>query len=130
MIRSPATPGRTGPPWCRRRALVTCARPRIKVTTAEAVARAGIKMSKKFNTESTSHGGLRIRPKIIDRIHNQWCRDNGYPVRKPTSPQAQRRKTSSHKLRAQAGVQSQRAPEPGNRNKDERAQAPGYKLPG
>ena len=27
------------------------------------------------------HGGARKRPQIIDDIHDQWCRDNGYPVR-------------------------------------------------
>ena len=35
-------------------------------------------MSKKFNTKNTKHGGLRIRPAIIDQIHEQWCLDNGY----------------------------------------------------
>ena len=119
MIPCPVRRGPTGPPWCRSPELVTCARPLSRAIAAATVARAGIKMSKKFNTESIK----------IKKFHDQWCRDNGYPVPKPTSSQAQRRKNSSHKLRAQAGVQSQRAPEPGNRNKDERAQAPGYKLP-
>ena len=35
-------------------------------------------MSKKFNTKSTNHGGLRKRPAIINQIHEQWCLDNGY----------------------------------------------------
>ena len=53
------------------------------------------------------HGGARKRPEIIDEIHDQWCRDNGYPVvrqqaLKPTSPQARRRKISIRKLRVQA----------------------------
>ena len=45
------------------------------------------------------HGGARKRPEIIDEIHDQWCRDNGYPVLKPTSPQAKLRRKLSHKLR-------------------------------
>ena len=51
MTRSPATPGPIGPPWWRRRELVTCARPRIKGTSAAAAAHAGAKMSKKYNIE-------------------------------------------------------------------------------
>ena len=43
-------------------------------------------MLKKFNIES------------INEIHDQWCRDNGYPVRKSTSPQAKLRRKTSHKL--------------------------------
>ena len=35
-------------------------------------------MSKKSNTGNTKHGGLRIRPAIINEIHEQWCKDNGY----------------------------------------------------
>ncbi len=27
------------------------------------------------------HGGARRRPDIIDEIHDQWCKDNGYPIR-------------------------------------------------
>ena len=114
MIRSPATPGPTGPPWYRNRARVTCARRLSKATTAAAAARAGLKMSMKSNIKSTSHGGARTRPKIIDQIHDQWCRDNGY---KSTSPQAKRRKKKVHKLRDQASLflslQARRTWEPG-----------------
>ena len=49
-----------------------------RATLAAAAAHAGIKMSKKFNTKSTNHGGLRKRPAIINQIHEQWCLDNGY----------------------------------------------------
>ena len=35
-------------------------------------------MSEKFNTRNTKHGGLRKRPAIINEIHEQWRRDNGY----------------------------------------------------
>ena len=27
---------------------------------------------------STKHGGPRIRPKIIDQLHDEWCKKNGY----------------------------------------------------
>jgi hypothetical protein len=30
------------------------------------------------HTRNTKHGGRRARPKIIDEIHEQWARDNGY----------------------------------------------------
>ena len=109
--------GRTGPQSYRSPELVTCARPLSRATTAAAAEHAGIKMSKKFNTESTSHGGARARPDIIDELHDQWCRDNGYPVLKPTSPQAKLRRKTGHKLRAQARSRNQRAPEPGNRSR-------------
>ena len=59
---------------------------------------------------NTKHGGARARPDIIDKIHDQWCRDNGYPVPKPTSARARVRKTSSHKLRAQASSRNPQAP--------------------
>ena len=51
MIRSPEGAGTTGQPWSRRPELATCARRLIKATFAAAAARAGIKMSKKYNTE-------------------------------------------------------------------------------
>jgi len=108
---------------------VTYARPQNRATTAAAVAHAGIKMLKKFTTGFTSHGGARVRPDIIDEIHDQWCRDNGYPVPKPTSSQAQRRKNSSHKLRAQAGLQSSQAQGSGNQGTSVQA-GPGHKQPG
>ena len=109
--------GRTGPQSYRSRELVTFARPRNRATTAAAVARAGIKMSKKFNTESTK--------RKIYKYHEQWCRDNGY---KPTSPQAKRRRNRGHKPRVQA-CSSFQAPEPGNQSTSVQA-GPGHKLPG
>ena len=27
---------------------------------------------------NTKHGGHRIRPKIIDQLHDEWCKKNGY----------------------------------------------------
>ena len=32
----------------------------------------------KAQASSAKHGGQRIRPKIIDKIHDQWCVNNGY----------------------------------------------------
>ena len=46
---------------------------------------------------NTKHGGPRIRPKIIDQLHDEWCKKNGYkrssvqagkPEGGPTSEQA------------------------------------------
>ena len=50
---------------------------------------------------NTKHGGHRIRPKIIDQLHDEWCKKNGYKRSSvqaseqadkreggPTSPQA------------------------------------------
>ena len=86
MIRSPATPGTIGQPWWRRRELVTCARRLSRAINAAAAARAGLKMFMKFNIKYTNHGGARRRPKIIDQIHDEWCRANGY---KPSSSREQ-----------------------------------------
>ena len=38
---------------------------------------------------NTKHGGHRIRPKIIDQLHDEWCKKNGY---KRSSVQASKRK--------------------------------------
>ena len=65
--------GLTGPQSCRSPELATCVRRLSRATTAAAVARAGIKMSEKFSIES------------INELHDEWCRDNGYPVYKPSS---------------------------------------------
>ena len=52
---------------------------------------------------SSKHGGKRTRPAIIDKIHDQWCVDNGYKLQAPSSeknnPQASspKRKGSSFK---------------------------------
>ena len=32
----------------------------------------------KHQASSAKHGGTRTRPAIIDKIHDQWCVDNGY----------------------------------------------------
>ena len=29
---------------------------------------------------NTKHGGPRIRPKIIDQLHDEWCKENGYKL--------------------------------------------------
>jgi len=47
-------------------------------------------MSHTPNTNA-GHGGHRVRPSVIDEIHNQWCRNNGYsgtPQASSTKPQA------------------------------------------
>ena len=47
-------------------------------------------MSHTPNTNA-GHGGHRIRPSVIDEIHDQWCRENGYsgtPQASSTKPQA------------------------------------------
>ena len=70
-----------------------------------------------------------LNTKLIDEIHDQWCRDNGYPVRKLTSARARVRKTSSHKLRAQAGSLNPQAPVSGNQGTSVQA-GPGHKQQG
>ena len=52
------------------------------------------------------------------------------PTHKSTSPQAPGRRARGHKLRVQASSPSQQAQGSGSRDISERAQAPGYKLPG
>ena len=40
---------------------------------------------------NAGHGGARTRPSVIDEIHDQWCRENGYsgtPQASSTKPQA------------------------------------------
>ena len=32
----------------------------------------------KAQASSAKHGGKRTRPAIIDKIHDQWCVNNGY----------------------------------------------------
>ena len=32
----------------------------------------------KHQASSSKHGGTRTRPAIIDKIHDQWCVNNGY----------------------------------------------------
>ena len=52
------------------------------------------------HTRSTNagHGGARTRPSVIDEIHDQWCRDNGYsgkPQAPSTEPQASSKASST-----------------------------------
>ena len=54
MIRSPAGPGTTGPPWWRSRELVMSARPLSRATSAAAAAHAGLEMLKRFNIKYTN----------------------------------------------------------------------------
>ena len=35
--------------------------------------------------ENTKHGGLRVRPTIIDEIHEAWARENGYRDKAPSA---------------------------------------------
>jgi hypothetical protein len=100
----PFGPGRR---QCQRRR--RAARLRTRATNAKTVEHAGTGACRMSHIRNTRpyHGGARSRPAIIDEIHDQWCRDNGYPVvrqqaLKPTSPQARRRKISIRKLRVQA----------------------------
>jgi len=59
-----------------------------------------------------------------------WITNKKSPNYKPTSPQAKRRKTSSRKLRAQAGVQSPQAQGSGSQGTSEQAPDPGYRPRG
>ena len=67
---SPAGPGTIGALWCLHLVAAIYARLRIKGTFAAAAARAGIKMSKKYNIESTE----------IKKFHDAWCLANGYKL--------------------------------------------------
>ena len=73
-------PGTAWPHWStvvtEAAALVTCARHLSRAINAAAVARVGIKMSKKFNTRFT---------KIL-KLHDEWLRAQGY---KPLSSRTQ-----------------------------------------
>ena len=82
------------------------ARPRTRAVYVAAVEVAGIKTQKMFVMVN-----IKIQPEI-EYHHNQWCRENGYPIRpydpgpgrpkkKITSPQAQIRKRPS--LRPRVG---------------------------
>ena len=86
MIPCPVRRGRIGQPWWLSPELATCARRLSKATPAATAAHAGLKMFMKFNIKSTNHGGARRRPRIIDEIHDEWCRANGY---KPSSTETQ-----------------------------------------
>ena len=93
MTRSPATPGPIGPLWSLHLVAAIYARRLSRAIPVGTVAHAGAKMSKKFNTKYTNHGGARTRPTIIDEIHDEWCRANGYKssskVTQEARPQAE-----------------------------------------
>ena len=71
MIRSPAGPGTIGLPWCRRRERVTYARRLNRATSVEAVARVGLKMSKKFNIKSIKNESRKKTKNKKVQIHKQ-----------------------------------------------------------
>ena len=77
------------------------------------VAPAGLKMFMKSNTRYTKHGGARTRPDVIDEIHDQWCRDNGYPVYKPSSTETQDDKPQAKGSSFKPESTSSRIREPG-----------------
>ena len=100
------------------------------------LARAARLRTKGTSVATAVHAGtekflmLRIlNTKLIDEIHDQWCRENGYPVRKLTSSRAHSRKPSSHKLRAQAGSLNPQALRSGNQGTSVQA-GPGHKQQG
>ena len=112
MIRSPAGPGTIGQPSSRSLAEeLTYARHLTKATSAAAAARAGIKMSKKYNTESTKKFRMRL-------------------THKPTSSQAAGNRKRVHKLRVQASSLSQQAQGSGSPDKVGSAQAQGSRQQG
>ena len=124
MIRSPARAGTIGALWCLHLVAAIYARRRNSWTRRDGhivkiAARAGLKMSMKFNTRSTK--------RKIYKYHEQWCRDNGY---KPTSPQAAGRRNQGHKPRVQASSLSLQAQGSGNPDRGGSPQASGHKQPG
>ena len=138
MIQSRATPGLIGQPWWLMQMLpcmelrANYARPLNRVWSAAAVERAGIKMSKKFTTKNTKHGGLRIRPAIINEIHEQWCRDNGYTSnerlhQENIKPVRWKRKQQAQKTNKQAEAQAPWTRDPGPRT---HKQNPYWLVPG
>ena len=57
----------------------------------------------KHQASSSKHGGARTRPAIIDKIHDQWCVNNGYdPKASSIKPEASspKHKASSFKPEA------------------------------
>ena len=57
----------------------------------------------KHQASSYKHGGTRTRPAIIDKIHDQWCVNNGYdPKASSIKPEASspKHKASSFKPEA------------------------------
>ena len=39
-------------------------------------------MEKRKKPGNPNWGGQRVESKLIEKYADQWCRDNGYPVRK------------------------------------------------
>ena len=89
MTLDPATPGPTGPPWCRSRARVTYARRLIKGMNAEAAAHAGQKMSKKFNTEYTKNESRKKTKSTKVQTHKREGDRANTSVYKPSSSREQ-----------------------------------------
>ena len=65
----------------------------------------------KRQASSSKHGGQRIRPKIIDKIHDQRCVDNGYdPKASSIKPQASSPKHKGSSFKPQASSSMIRDP--------------------
>ena len=57
----------------------------------------------KRQASSSKHGGARTRPAIIDKIHDQWCVNNGYdPKASSIKPQASSPKHKGSSFKPQA----------------------------
>ena len=50
--------------------------------------------------ENTKHGGLRVRPTIIDEIHEAWARENGYRDKAPSPKRHSLKRQASSSKRA------------------------------
>ena len=92
----------------------TCARLLFRATSAEAVARAGQKMLKKYNTRYIRM----ILKKLIKKINKENAPPGGWGEGdKLIRSQAAGRRNQDHKLRVQASSLSQQAPGSGNPDK-------------
>ena len=89
MIPCPVRHGRTGQPWYRSRALVTCARHLSRATNAAAAAHAGLKMSKKFNTEYTKNESRKKTKSTKIQTHKREGDRANTSVYKPSSSREQ-----------------------------------------
>ena len=59
------------------------------------------------HTRNTRHGGARRRPNIIDKIHDEWCIENGYKLQ-ASSTKLRKLQAASDKPQA-AGLKLQAA---------------------
>ena len=86
---------------------------------------------KQWHRYEERKNSLRMNPgkKQETKKYKSTSKEETEPTHKSTSPQAGSRKEPSHKLRVQAYSLNQQAQGSGNPDKDERAQAPGYKQP-